>query len=44
MKIYEKPVAELIDFNVEEVMSGSGNAGSNVGSMDEGVGDLPPTP
>ena len=40
MTTYEKPIAEVIDFNSEEIMNGSGNAGV-IGSTEEGTGTVP---
>lgn len=36
MYIYEKPIAELIDFSLENIMEEGGNAGGAFGSIEEG--------
>lgn len=42
MKLYEKPVVEVIDFNVNNsIMSDQGNAEQGPSGVDEGVGDSP---
>lgn len=42
MKLYEKPVVEVIDFNVNNsIMSDQGSAGQGPSGFGEDVGDSP---
>ena len=36
MHIYEKPLAEIIDFSVERIMNDGGNAGEGFSGMGDG--------
>ena len=41
MKLYEKPMAELVDFTAECIMDNSGEGGNGPSNTDQGAGDLP---
>ena len=41
MKLYEKPVAELIDFTAECIMDGDGEGGNGPSDIQQGAGDTP---
>lgn len=42
MKLYEKPVVEVIDFNVNNsIMDDQGGAGQGPSGFGDGVGDVP---